>query len=371
MKIRINDSVQRMARVILPSFAFALLPWSVTAQEQKGVTLSGSVQSDILIPKEDTRTGAEKKEDFQTNTYVDLNLQSTHIDAGLRVEYLEHPLPGFENDFKGWGVPHFYVKGKAKNVELTLGTFYEQFGSGFILRSYEERSLGIDNSLLGAHFVAHPFAGVQLKALYGKQRRYWDWGESLIAGADAELSIDEWFTSMQEHNTRLRLGASWVNKDEPDEDIFPDPKHRWNLPRYVNAWDVRANLNTGPWGILVEYAQKTQDPSFDKRRKTLRSTIAFVMTTGMLPCFPALIRRKGSVYCCKPSVLKTCRSAVGVPCREPLLISTICLLSRLTIPMLWRLSIRMLHSWPQANGLIRQNWVITLSVSRLSVAAMA
>ena len=263
MKIRINDSVQRMARVILPSFAFALLPWSVTAQEQKGVTLSGSVQSDILIPKEDTRTGAEKKEDFQTNTYVDLNLQSTHIDAGLRVEYLEHPLPGFENDFKGWGVPHFYVKGKAKNVELTLGTFYEQFGSGFILRSYEERSLGIDNSLLGAHFVAHPFAGVQLKALYGKQRRNWDWGESLIAGADAELSIDEWFTSMQEHNTRLRLGASWVNKDEPDEDIFPDPKHRWNLPRYVNAWDVRANLNTGPWGILVEYAQKTQDPSFD------------------------------------------------------------------------------------------------------------
>ena len=52
----------------------------------------------------------------------------------------------------------------AKNVEVTLGNYYEQFGSGFILRTYEERSLGIDNSLLGARVVARPFKGVQLKA---------------------------------------------------------------------------------------------------------------------------------------------------------------------------------------------------------------
>lgn len=76
-------------------------------------------------------------------------------------------MPGFENDFKGWGVPYFYVKGKLKNVELTLGTFYEQFGSGFILRTYEERSLGIDNSLLGGRLVVKPFKGVQIKALSG------------------------------------------------------------------------------------------------------------------------------------------------------------------------------------------------------------
>ena len=50
---------------------------------------------------------------------------------------------------------------------------------------------------------------------------------------------------------------------EKDEEIFADPTHRYNLPKYVNAWDVRANLNKGPWGVLVEYAHKTQDPSFD------------------------------------------------------------------------------------------------------------
>ena len=64
---------------------------------------------------------------------------------------------------------------------------------------------------------------------------------------------------------RWSVGASWVNKYEKDEDIFVDPTHRLNLPKYVNAWDVRSNLNHGSWSLLAEYAQKTQDPSFDNR----------------------------------------------------------------------------------------------------------
>ena len=79
----------------------------------------------------------------------------------------------------------------------------------------------------------------------------------------SEINLDKWFPALQQHDTRLTLGASWVNKYEKDEEIFADLTHRYNLPKYVNAWDVRANLNHGPWGVLVEYARKTQDPSFD------------------------------------------------------------------------------------------------------------
>ena len=235
----------------------------MTAQEQQGVTLSGSVQSDILLPQDDERTGARKTEDLLTNTYVELMLQSQYVDAGARMEYLEHPLPGFENDFKGWGVPHFWVKGKKGCVELTAGTFYEQFGSGFILRTYEERSLGIDNSLLGGRLVVKPVKGLTLKALSGKQRSYWKWNKSLVSGADMELHVEEWIPKMQQGDTKLMLGGSWVNKYEETEDIFASPTYKYNLPEFVNAWDVRASLNTGPWNLLVEYAQKTQDPSFD------------------------------------------------------------------------------------------------------------
>ena len=132
------------------------------------VTLSGSIQSDILFPQEDEKIGAEHSDDkVLTNTYVDLKLGSKYVDAGTRFEFLKYPLPGFEPDFKGWGVPHFYVKGHYKNVELTVGDYYEQFGSGFVLRTYEERSLGIDNALRGARLNYKPVNGVTLKALTG------------------------------------------------------------------------------------------------------------------------------------------------------------------------------------------------------------
>ena len=233
------------------------------AQEQKGLTLSGSIQSDMLIPQNDEKIGAVKTEDFLTNTYADLQLQSQYVDAGARLEYLEHPLPGFEEDFKGWGVPNFWVKGKLGNQELTFGTFYEQFGSGFILRTYEERSLGIDNSLLGGRLLLKPMDGITMKLLSGRQRHYWSWNKGLVSGADAEVSIDQWIPKMQQSGTRLTFGGSWVNKyQEIDNNVYVDNTHLINFPKFVNAWDVRANLTTDVWNLLAEYAQKEADPSF-------------------------------------------------------------------------------------------------------------
>lgn len=258
---------------------------SMSAQKQQnGMTLSGSVQSDILMPQNDDRTGAQKTDDLLTNTYVDLLMQSRYVDAGVRMEYLEHPLPGFENDFKGWGLPHFWVKGQVGCAELTAGTFYEQFGSGFILRTYEERSLGIDNSLLGGRLVLKPVKGVTVKALSGKQRNYWTLNKSLVSGADMELHLDEWIPSMLEEETKLMLGGSWVNKYQKQEDIFADPTHKYNLPEFVNAWDARVTLDYGPWSLLAEYAQKTQDPSFDN---------GFSYDKGMVAMFSGSYSKKG------------------------------------------------------------------------------
>ena len=70
------------------------------------------------------------------------------------------------------------------------------------------------------------------------------------------------------------MGASWVNKYEEQEDIFVDATHKLNLPEFVNAWDVRATLNKGPWSLLAEYAQKTQDPSFDNQYSYEKGTAA-------------------------------------------------------------------------------------------------
>lgn len=240
------------------SCALAVWPW-----ERKGVTLSGSIRSDMLVPRHDGGTGAEKTGSFLNNTYADLLMQSRYIDAGARFEFLEYPLPGFEKDFEGYGVPHFWIKGKMRKAELTVGTFYEQFGSGFILRTYEERALGIDNSLLGGRIVARPWRGVTLKALAGVQRRYWEWNDALVSGADVELGLEEFFPLLGKKGMGIMLGGSWVNRyEKSDEKIYLSPIYRLRLPKFVNAWDVRASFNHGPWSLLAEYARKSDDPSY-------------------------------------------------------------------------------------------------------------
>ena len=267
-----------------------------SAQEQKSLSLSGSIQSDILIPQEDAKTGATKTDDLLTNTYVDLQMQSTHVDAGMRFEYMDHPLPGFENDFKGWGVPHFWVKGKLGCAELTAGTFYEQFGAGFILRTYEERSLGIDNALRGGRLVYKPVNGVTLKALTGKQRRYWHHNDALVSGVDLEVGLEQFIKSMEAHDTRVTLGGSWVNKHEKasDDEIFVDATHKLNLPEYVNAWDARVNLSHKGFSLLAEYAQKTQDPSFDNGYHYGKGKVAMLSASYSKKGMSVLLQAKRS-----------------------------------------------------------------------------
>ena len=249
---------------LIATFITAVMAMTIHVNGQ--VTLSGSIQSDILFPEDDEAIGTEHYSEWaRTNTYVDLKLASKYVEAGGRLEFLKYPLPGYEPDFEGWGVPHMYVKGHYKNVELTVGDYYEQFGSGFILRTYEERSLGIDNALRGVKLNYRPAGGVALKALTGKQRRYWHHNDALVSGVDLELGLDQFIKPLEDRDTRITLGASWVNKHEDaDEDaLFLDATHKLNLPEFVNAWDARLNVAHKGFNLLAEYAHKSQDPSFD------------------------------------------------------------------------------------------------------------
>ena len=246
-------------------FGMALISVGLTAQEN--VTLNGSIQSDILLPQEDEAIGTkyDNNSDFLTNTYADLHLRSKWVDAGARLEFMEYPLPGFERDFEGWGVPHLYVKGKfGSGWEVTLGDFYDQFGSGFIFRAYEERSLGIDNSIRGLRLNMSAIDGLNLKVLGGLQRRYWDWDdEAIVGGADAELNIDRFSPKMQDKGINWMVGASFVAKKEDDEMIMVNPVQRLNMPETVTAFDVRTRYQQGNYSLMAEYAMKSQDPSFD------------------------------------------------------------------------------------------------------------
>lgn len=289
---------------ITSKILISLLLMSTPAAAQndgKGIQVHGSVQTEFLVPQSDEKIGTESTSDkLQNNTYADVSIASKYVDAGLRFEYLQHPLPGFEKDFKGWGVPHFYARGKVKGAELTIGDVYEQFGSGFILRTYEERTLGIDNALRGAKLKVSGINGVRLTALGGVQRRYWDWDKkSKVFGADAELDLGTLIKPLGDKGTAWMLGASWVLKNEKKpsetEPIFvPGTAYYLNVPENTNAFDVRTQLNKGGWSVLAEYAWKTQDPSHDNGYTFGRGNVAMLSASYSKSGLAALVQAKRS-----------------------------------------------------------------------------
>lgn len=263
------------------------------------VVVHGSIQSDILLPQEDQKIGTGTyKDDVLTNTYADLSVAYKQFEVCGRFEFLEHPLPGFENDFKGWGVPHLYAKyNSGKGVEVTLGDVYDQFGSGFIFRAYEERSLGIDNAIRGGRVSINAIKGVRFKALGGVQRRYWDWDtDSWLAGTDLEINLDQYSKKMQENNISWMVGGSYVflNYDKDKQILVPGTNYELNMPSKVNAFDLRSSLTVGNYNILAEYAWRSQDPSFDNGYIYRRGSAVMLSASYSSRGVSALIQAKRS-----------------------------------------------------------------------------
>ncbi len=270
---------------------------AMSVMPENPIILTGSVMSDILIPQDDEKIGTAKTDDWaQTNTYADVNLMSKYLDAGFRFSFLKFPLPGYEADFKGWGIPYYYAKLHFDKWDLTGGHYYDQFGSGFIFRTYEERSLGVDNPLLGARVGFKPVKGVSLKVLSGVQRRYWEHNKGLVSGADLELGLEELIPSIGEGGGVLTIGASWVNKYEKEDEVMVDATHRLHMPEFVNAFDVRVNFQHSGFGILAEYANKSEDPSADNGYIYRRGSVGMLSATYSRSGMSVLLQAKRSDY---------------------------------------------------------------------------
>ena len=287
---------------VIVAGCIAAMPLPMLAQDGEKndhVVVHGSIQSDILLPQEDQKIGTGTyKDDVLTNTYADLSVAYKQFEVGGRFEFLEHPLPGFENDFKGWGVPHLYAKyNSGKGVEVTLGDVYDQFGSGFIFRAYEERSLGIDNAIRGGRVSINAIKGVRFKALGGMQRRYWDWDtDSWLAGTDLEINLDQYSKKMQENNISWMVGGSYVflNYDKDKQILVPGTNYELNMPSKVNAFDLRSSLTVGNYNILAEYAWRSQDPSFDNGYIYRRGSAVMLSASYSSRGVSALIQAKRS-----------------------------------------------------------------------------
>ena len=239
---------------------------AVTAQAQgiMGGHVTGNVQVDGQMSRADSVIGAQDvPEKLLMNARADILYTNGDFSAGLRFEMYENPLLGFDPQYKGEGLANYFVSYNGEKLSITAGNFYEQFGSGMILRTYEDRYLGLDNSLRGVNVTLRPFDGVTIKALAGKQRCYWYYGDGLVRGVDGEVSLNSVLPFLADSKFRATIGGGFVSKYEDDENIpsYINPEERLNLPLNVGAGSVRADLGYGNWSLQAEYARKGQDPS--------------------------------------------------------------------------------------------------------------
>lgn len=219
-------------------------------------SIQGDFQTDFQYYFEDTLIGApDVPEKLLSNGYLNLLFTSGNFTAGLRYENYQNAMQGFDPRYKGSGIPYRFAEYRHKDFEITAGNFYEQFGSGIIFRSYEERSLGIDNSVDGIRIKFKPFNGIYLKGFIGQQRFFFDKGDGIVRGIDGEMSLNEFIPKFSAFKWRYTLGGSFVSKFQEDRDPI------YKLPENVGAWAGRLNLTNGKFLFNTEYAHKINDPS--------------------------------------------------------------------------------------------------------------
>lgn len=237
--------------------ALSLLLFSKASFSQDFVdkaTVQGNIYSESSYYLEDTLIGAYKtRENIGANIYGNILYRYKGLSAGVRYEAYLPQLVGFDNKFEGMGIAHRYVSYSDSLFDVTIGNYYEQFGSGLVLRTYEDKNLGIDNALDGFRTVIRPIKGVTLKGVIGKQRYYWESGQGTVRGLDAEWNILQLLKP--ESATNLIIGGSAVSRYQADNDPI------YILPENVAAFAGRMSLTSGGFFVSSEYAQKINDPS--------------------------------------------------------------------------------------------------------------
>ncbi len=218
--------------------------------------ISGNFQLDAQYYLVDSAIGAPVvPEKVLSNGFGNLNFNYGNFTAGIRYESYLNPLLGFDPRYKGSGITYRFASFKVNDLEVTIGNFYDQIGSGLIFRSYEERSLGIDNALDGIRVKYNPHAGIYLKGFIGEQRSFFEKGPGIVRAFDADISLTEAIKSLNESKTRITVGTGVVSKYQKDENPI------YVYPENVLSFAPRTRITRGPVSFYAEYAYKYNDPS--------------------------------------------------------------------------------------------------------------
>ena len=268
-----NLEFMLLRRTLLSLLILLLIAFTARSQEIPGnPTVHGNFQLDAQTYHPDKDLGITDStlqgKTFRMNGYGDIKFSMWRFNAGLRYEAYLPPLAGFDQQYQGQGIPYWFVEYADDKFQVTGGHFYEQFGMGMILRSYQQWDLGYDNSLNGLRVKYSPTNGLSFKGLIGVQRYYWEPFENdnrgIVRGFDGEMVFNDVIKSMEECKTRFILGGSFVSKYEKMQlkTLVSDTTiYKYQLPENVASAAGRLTVSRGGFNFYTEYVHKFNNPS--------------------------------------------------------------------------------------------------------------
>lgn len=214
--------------------------------------LSGSFETNTNYYKEDGKTSAVVPDGKSgSNNYLKLDYYNDNFSAGLQLEAYAPVLVGYPSDLKGAALTNYYVKWADDDFSVTAGSFYEQFGSGLLFRSWEDRALGLNNAIMGARVTYSYKDIVAVKALWGMPRFGMRFSQTQVKGADASFAVSN-LAGWQ--NIYWALEGSVLDRYE----ALDDKRVLDGCSPNTVGWSARTNLETNGFYLKAEYVDAGQ-----------------------------------------------------------------------------------------------------------------
>ncbi|WP_243472915.1 DUF6029 family protein [Winogradskyella sp. MH6] len=241
--------------LVLLTFCFTVNQMSAQLLDNLRVGL----ESNMAWYNDDEKTGPfydavnnDGDKHLRVNSYLKLDYNFLeNFTATVQLESYEPlALLNYSPNFDGTNLGIYSLNYRSDKFEANAGHYYEQFGSGLILRNWEDRQLGLNNALLGGRVKYKPTDFLSVTGLYGKQRVGFETADSDIFGFNTEIDIS---TILKFENSSLNLGFSYVGRQEKTD--VADP----NFDELTNAFSGRVDFSKGSFYANAEYVAKSDD----------------------------------------------------------------------------------------------------------------
>ena len=123
------------------------------------------------------------------------------------------PLLDPQDAYTNHGIGFWQINKSVDKLDITMGSFYDQFGTGILFRAYEQRQIGIDYAIQGMRLKYNINDKWAIKGFAGNQKgnikNRFGYANQVISGLNVEGNLD---LGKDSKYGALQVGASGVNR---------------------------------------------------------------------------------------------------------------------------------------------------------------